>query len=676
MKFKMNEVFDITPIPYVGNNKHYRDLSTDELEKLKNVDVKANPTSNEIQENVVVNLLPQVGLTTENNEPNVEDILSDVEADEKENLLDTEEIDVKPLDEEFDLLKESLNDEVNGLDTYLESSKFIDTLKAKFTKKDSTESKEIAYNKIMKAAKVYIDLKFIEARKKLAIVKDPSLKNSIMIKRYQKKAILAEKDFRKLKALLTDEEIAILNQYIEDFNSNFTDKIQMQIDDIEDAKKAAIKTEYAQYTTDVNILNFITESVNDDFYLEGVNWDLHKKYREDLGSARKKVLECGKSIRRHDYDSARLILNTAIEEILVCKESALKEIDKIDDSKIITAICGLFLRTVTILFRDILLIILPFGGPIAGIRVLIDNIKDSSNISRKYQEKGYFVPGDFNTYVEFVKKDYDRIIHILKVFASKIDDIENRYKEKHGVNTKESCKTEGCESKIVTEKNIDPDMKPIIDKLHSKGYKTIASSSGHKNVITNNDGDRDNIRDGHHYGDARLVFDGKYNLGKAPKYWYWKKVENGDKVDYLDIMQIKGDEWPNDGDKFTAWKTEYMKSLTNWVDSLPNVSSTNVDVEEACCKESVDDQDYLNAQITALQTQIYRNEKLQSEWMATHGEENPSLLEQHDKLCDKMDELTRKRRTGVIESSNSINDDIDTLYESVIGSLMLDVMDI
>ena len=416
----MNDVFDVAPFPYVGNNKHYRDLSKNELDKLKVEAVKENPVVDEVEENAIVNMLPQVELE----EPNVEDVLADAEEDKIENLVDDEEIEDMQLDDEFDLLKESLNDEVNGVDIYFESSKIMDSLKAKFKKTDDTEAEKIEYPKIMNAAKAYTDLKFVDARKKLAITKDASLKDSIMIKKYQKKAVAAEKTFRKLKAALSPEELKILTKWIDDeFDPEFATKIQSQIKDIEDAKKAAIKTE--------------------------------------------------------------------------------------------------------------------------------------------------------------------------------------------------SCQTECGDSEIVTERDIDPGMKPILDKLHSKGYKTKASSSGHKNVSTKNDGDEDNVGNGHHYGDARLVFDGKYNLGKAPKYWYWKKVDNSDEVEYLDIMQIKADEWPDKGDKFAAWKAGYMKSLTDWVDGLPNISGENKEVEEACCRES---------------------------------------------------EMT--------EAVENVDEQIDALYESVIGSLILDILDI
>lgn len=440
----MNKDYDITPFPYVGNNKYYTELSKDEIEKLRvPVSTEALPTSDEVEENTVNTMLHQVGLTAENEEPDVDEVLADAEEDEVKALdADDKEMTEMFLDDEFYLLKESLYDLDNGANVYFESAKFIENIKTKiknvFKKSDKSDDENIAYNKVMAAAKAYTDMKFATARVKIALTQDPGMKNTAQYRKMQKTVINAERLYRKAKEGLNTEEIAALTSYNENFDSTFSKKIAMQIQDIKDAKKAAA----------------------------------------------------------------------------IKKEST----DIIEDDVLFT----------------------------------------------------------------------------------------------------EGCRTEGCETEcgdidVVTEKNIDSDMKPIIDKLHSKGYKTKASSSGHKNVTTKSDGDKDNIRDDHHYGDARLVFDGKYDLGKAPKYWYWKKVDNADEVEYLDIMQIKNEEWPDNENKFENWKKGYMKSLTDWVDALPNVSDKkSEEVEEACCKES----------------------------------------------------------------SESIDAEINTLYESVIGSLMFDILDI
>jgi hypothetical protein len=77
-------------------------------------------------------------------------------------------------------------------------------------------------------------------------------------------------------------------------------------------------------------------------------------------------------------------------------------------------------------------------------------------------------------------------------------------------------------------------------------------------------------------------------------------------------MQIKGEECPNTDEKFNAWKNNYMNSLKSWVNSLPDIS------KESCCAEE---------------------------------------------RCET-------------ESTDDINKEIDTLYESVLGNLELDILDI
>lgn len=598
----MKELFDTTPFAYVGNNKDYKEISKEELDALEDKSNKTElddsveqpkeqkqdemleplPTSDEVEESsasVIGPMLPQVGLTPVE-EPNVDNVIADINA-------------------EAELLKESLDNIVNGGEIYFESADFIEALKNKFKKDDVTSAKKINHYKIMKVAKAYTEMKLAVSRIKIATTKDHKVKGTVEYKNLQKKAISAEKEYRKLKKDLSDDELNTLKEYINGFDSNFNKRISNHIADIKEAKKISIKKEYAEFADDEEVINILTESVDnvDDMYFEGVNWDIHKRYREDLKNARKKIFTSVKHLKAHEYDNARLVLTNAIKEMDTCKNDALKEIAKIDDNKVITAICGYFLRNVTIVCRDILLLLL--CAPAASVRSLIDGIKDISNIGKKYQEKGYFVPGDFNTYVKFVEKDYNRIIHILESFLNKIDDIEKKYEEKEA--KKESIKKESVESEcgtteIVTEKDLDPMMKPLINKLHRKGYKTRSSSSGHKNVIIKKDTDRDNVHDGHHYGDARLVFDTKYNFGKAPKYWYWKKVD--DEIDYLDVMQISGEESPNTDEKFNNWKDKYMRSLTNWVDDLPDISDNKTDkVEEACKTESMND---INEEIDTL----------------------------------------------------------------------------
>lgn len=123
--------------------------------------------------------------------------------------------------------------------------------------------------------------------------------------------------------------------------------------------------------------------------------------------------------------------------------------------------------------------------------------------------------------------------------------------------------------------NIEGEIKPIIDKLNSMGYKTKYSSPGHIKLRKK----EDKFRDGNYYGklysDARIMFDGKYNFPSAPKYWMWKKVDGND---YLDIVPIDYDEKDGTPDEaFNKWKDAYMQSLKNFVDTLKSANSAKDD---------------------------------------------------------------------------------------------------
>ena len=62
-------------------------------------------------------------------------------------------------------------------------------------------------------------------------------------------------------------------------------------------------------------------------------------------------------------------------------------------------------------------------------------------------------------------------------------------------------------------------------------------------------------------------------------------------------------------------------------------------------KESLDSKEYedINRRIDLQTKKINMNEKLQSQYMAKNGCQSDSLYREHDKLCDEMDELLKKR---------------------------------
>lgn len=122
--------------------------------------------------------------------------------------------------------------------------------------------------------------------------------------------------------------------------------------------------------------------------------------------------------------------------------------------------------------------------------------------------------------------------------------------------------------------NIDSEMKPIIEVLNKKGYKTKYSSAGHKQLRKKEDDRRDGVYYGKLYSDARVQFDKDYDFPAAPKYWCWKAVEGV--KDYLDIIPEpyrESDGTPDEA--FSKWKTNYLNTLKTWVDNLPDQNKSN-----------------------------------------------------------------------------------------------------
>lgn len=122
-------------------------------------------------------------------------------------------------------------------------------------------------------------------------------------------------------------------------------------------------------------------------------------------------------------------------------------------------------------------------------------------------------------------------------------------------------------SAVTEAANIDDDIKPIINKLNAKGYTTKYSSSGHPNLRKTTDRNRDGVKDGKLYTDARIMFTQNYKFPEAPKHWVMREVDG---CSYLDVKERNFD---YDGDKtpdemWSEWKKEYMETLATWVDNL------------------------------------------------------------------------------------------------------------
>ena len=156
--------------------------------------------------------------------------------------------------------------------------------------------------------------------------------------------------------------------------------------------------------------------------------------------------------------------------------------------------------------------------------------------------------------------------------------VSSRYKEYSVMvksNTKNKhIKTESTEDTVVEAANMEDEIKPIVDKLNSLGYKVKYASPGHKKLRKKPDKDKDGVYYSQLYSDARIMFEDDYKFPAAPMYWKWRTV---DKRDYLDIKPRTYS--PKDGTEIEAWdkwKKEYMKSLTNWVNNLSPKSDSDI----------------------------------------------------------------------------------------------------
>ena len=163
----------------------------------------------------------------------------------------------------------------------------------------------------------------------------------------------------------------------------------------------------------------------------------------------------------------------------------------------------------------------------------------------------------------------------VKGLTNKIEKLREEIKkeeEKVDKLQKESALTE---SVVLEAREMEDEIKPIVEKLEAKGYKVKYASPGHRNLRKKEDKEPDGVYYDHLYSDARIMFEDNYNLSEAPEYWHFREVDG---CTYLDISPLKYDE-KKDGspDKaFEKWKTNYMNSLKKYVDELPNRSEKEV----------------------------------------------------------------------------------------------------
>lgn len=137
---------------------------------------------------------------------------------------------------------------------------------------------------------------------------------------------------------------------------------------------------------------------------------------------------------------------------------------------------------------------------------------------------------------------------------------------------------------------IDDDIRPIINKLNQKGYKTRYSCSGHPSARMKNDNLRDGVRYGKLYSTARIVFDKIYDLPSIPDEWS-KKVLNKGEEDEAVAIYVKPPRFHIiDGlpeKQYANWKKRYMSKLEKWADELPAAGKVKDDENSEVSLESV-----------------------------------------------------------------------------------------
>lgn len=145
--------------------------------------------------------------------------------------------------------------------------------------------------------------------------------------------------------------------------------------------------------------------------------------------------------------------------------------------------------------------------------------------------------------------------------------------------------------------NIDDDIKPIIKTLNAKGYKTIASCSGHPSARRKDDRFRDGVRYGKLYSSARIIFDKIYDFPNIPDGWQKKVMEKDNRVGiYVTPPTFKiVDGLPEKN--YENWKRRYMRSLENWAKDLPKQGETKKAEDPKLTLESVVDDIIVDAMV-------------------------------------------------------------------------------
>lgn len=351
-------------------------------------------------------------------------------------------------------------------------------------------------------------------------------------------------------------------------------------------------------------------SIGGELYTEGVHTDMAnewKKYFKEFNSSIKKAKSFMKS---NKYDKAIASAKEASDIMKTCK----KKIQNIHPD-LLESILGLIIRDLIYSMELILTSMLTagLGGFIVTVKEWVTRL---TGLFETYKKMGFDIEmidtykqnliGSATVLIEYANSvekkaksaktsKFDESVE-LKMSADEYLYLEEAMKDidhlckMSGITSPSTSVKEGEDAFIFEgydegsenstsffeegDKTIDEDIRPIVEKLNSKGYKTIASCSGHPSARAKDDRYRDGVRYKKLYSTARIVFDKIYDFPNIPDGWTKKVMEEDQRVGiYVDPPRFKIiDGLPEK--QYANWKRRYMRALEKWADELPKEGET------------------------------------------------------------------------------------------------------
>lgn len=391
---------------------------------------------------------------------------------------------------------------------------------------------EVRRNVVQKASKLQTSIILNQIRMKVEVAKDPKNgKNTATYKNALRETIRLEKELRKIIDLMSDAEKSAFIAFCRELNDSSKETETSMIIDAKESRKATITTNQGDGKKINKKLGIKTEASE-----ESSKTDDKKNTKEISSSGLSKLSK---------IYYAQLDLLEANQEVIVYKRAGIP--DKIDKNS---------------------------DENIKKIEEKIKTMKEALNPAEKVAFTGFTskAQGVYNKYTSQAVKDITNSEDADDAEATLIDivDQENAEIAKMYPKYLEDYLEESVSDYYSEAANIDKEIQEYIDRLNDKGYKTLYSSPGHNNIRAKEDPNKDGVYYGKIYNDARIMFDDDYDFGEAPKYWHWRQVDN---KSYLDITPItfNGDKGTRDK-QYAEWKKKYLKSLSDWIDELPDIS--------------------------------------------------------------------------------------------------------